>query len=376
MASCSSDEPAMESDVANNDGWKKATLNFHPELSQTDTRSGEKKSSEYKPNDKDVMAIEFFEPNGFGMNLQSGWGYAIYNSSEDIWDLYYNVDLEKSEVTTDCHILYIENNPEIQDDPKKILCDYNNATYICEDAKCGYNPTTGITLTAVLHPNCCRIRFQGEKESSFEFNGFNSYTGIDLTEGVMPSIETCTLHADIISGDEGFTSPYYYVDPKTCTNLRIKENDMVYVWNKAIELHSGKSGLIQLPALDPDNWASDIYKTKEVAYLQTSHYGSSSWFDELKTSSYFESLTGISYKFHINYRGMYDTADIYAIVNAWDDDSWNNNEPLKTCIIDLKVGEQADVSGWWYVPSATKYTIEMAIVDISVDIYDLQISNF
>ncbi|MBS7348371.1 MAG: hypothetical protein KIG61_08195 [Muribaculaceae bacterium] len=37
MASCSSDEPAMESDVANNDGWKKATLNFHPELSQTAT---------------------------------------------------------------------------------------------------------------------------------------------------------------------------------------------------------------------------------------------------------------------------------------------------------------------------------------------------
>ncbi len=375
LYSCINDEPTPP--APDNNTWHKTKLYY---IFSVDTNSSRSDSPDtYTPQDGDVILL----------NLHAAPAYATYNASNNSWDCYYTGRLESCS-TTGCEVEYIGNNPMVTvvNGEPDINFDGQSPHYSADSNNAFYsiNSSGDITLDTNLRPCTGRIRFQGDSDSSIEIKGsFKASNGFSIADNMWQSWRYTvynynSLTLGITAADNGFYSPYYYCLPYGDKGLRIKQGEKVYCWNKSLKelLSTGKSGLIQLPSINADNWVSDTYKTIEESNIYLSN---SSGSDNETFTIY--SNVGISIELNYEITSLYSQTlyEYPFTITVYPYTATGESLPVLDSSLslhkdDIELNEETYFNDWVYDKDASYYKVQFWGYKLKATITDLKISTF
>lgn len=376
LASCNYDEPNFAlTEEEDSLEWYNADLYFNPIFGNQESRASSEVRS-YEPSDNDLLVISFDQTGG-----ETVKGYAKYHAQTQQWELSYLGSLESCSNET-CQLIYIGNNPTFYKSTRRASFGAESAVFECY--KGIYDFSGGnINLYATLSPLTSRVRFKGNKESSFELKGFVTYNKFTLSDWqLLESDYLDVIPCNVSNSSEGYFTPYYYINHYS-DRPWIKDGDSVYLWKKNLSdeiLTEGASGLINLPSIDADGWLSDTYRTKSIPAITISATTHGSW-TQTQSQTRFYSKVGIRYNFTytIKSQGSGSFTDIPFIICCF---AYDENGDYLNCYEydvyddEIELNKEIDYCDYYYHEGASYYEIQFYEYQTSAKITYFNISTF
>lgn len=376
FSSCSDDEPYVTSNIkGNSQVWHSAKLN----MSVSYVPASRNAEEQWTPHNNDLLCVQFYQSNNGVVQ-----GYAIYDSTTDVWNLNYQGLLEKGK-SLKCKVLYFA-NATISRETLNVSLNDQTPAFLCEEAVYTAVSDDIVDLYAEMKPDCFRLRFKGTEECEFQYRGPFIYDSYSLGDDEISSINSyyTALCGRINATESSFYSPYYYCAADAMVAFRIKCDDKVYRYKQDMYRNkeftkAGQSNTVLMPTVAPDNWYVDDYrewKTNDSYYL--------SYSDNKTIVGNVHSKVGLVVTF------SYQITSLSSSVNEGDYaynlvfDAYDRNGALiKTAkyyipnwIDNSIVGVNESACEYIFVDEADSYTLSIQTTGVRVTITDFKVSTF
>lgn len=378
LVSCNEEDSAIvpiSNGAEANYEWHSAKLNMSVR-SDSMSRSAEEL---WHPNNNDLICVQFYQSNNSVVK-----GYAIYDSTSDVWNLNYQGILEKGK-SLKCQVLYCA-NATISTETLNVSLNDQTPVFICDRAEYKAISDETVDLYAEMKPYCFRLRFKGSEACEFQYRGPFIYDSYSLNDELISAINSyyTILRGKLTATESNFYSPYYYCVADAMVAFRIKCDDKVFRYKQDLYRNkefskAGQSNTVLMPSVAPENWYVDDYwewKTNDSYELpyssnKTIFRGLHSKVGILVTFSY--TITSLnSYVNENDYR--FDL-----VFDAFD----SNGALIKTTkyyipnwIDDSIVGVKESACEYIFVDEADSYTVSIQTTGVKVTVTDFKVSTF
>lgn len=383
LTSCSQDEPAEQlPGSGNKPTMRQIKINFHTTIEGSSSRA---ESETFEPQDGDIMIFIFKDSPLYSLET-----IARYDKTQDIWN-FYDWGFRNS-YRANCEIAYYGKDAQYHDqNPAGISCDISANTCIYEDDNAIYTlrAENDMDLYAKFAPKTCQVKFKSNQEFSGSLLGlgFYRYSGalksLSSNDIVFTKASTSSpVAVKVESTADGYFSSYYYVFSNG-TPLRFIESYNVYVWKKnTVEyFRPGKSGIIELPSLNPDNWISEPFLQKKTDDISVSYQTEGQWTTHTLETTRINSKVGIGFRCNcLCTISDWDWGDEYPFrikIDALDD----SNNIIDSYLInvnnaDIPKSKTVSFQDYYYHKNASAYQISFYRYKVNVSVTNFYISNY
>ena len=338
----------------------------------------------------DALAIRFTD------KTKKVTGYAIYNDTTKIWNVRYKGELSTGDGKK-CEVIYLGNQPALDDDLKTISLTAQDAIYESNDGIYVYDGKT-MHIAATLVGKTARIKFTHTTTTSFSVKGLAYYKSFDFSTWKFGRSEAYTDEINVSTKSVGasFESNYIYVDLPlreakyeyvTDSRIWIKSGNYVYVYNKELKdlVKPSNSGTIRVPTQSSHSgWNTDTYKTKTFSNISvTSKSSSTDGWSQTQNSHKFSSKTGVYLTFdNILSTGWYSSSglseDFYGscVYDGKEDGVSFDNDMWSISGGNIVKGQSYHYAGMIYIPDATYYYFQFFTRRLTYKMTNITMSNF
>lgn len=381
LSACSNDDHDLQVPEQNGE-WIAVPLQFNP---AADSRA----AFDYENGDMLLLSLSAGSENVYG--------YATYSKDTYSWTAYL-----QSEPTpcTDrkCSVVYINNNPTMNNDEGFVALTPHNAT-MKGDGTFSYSDK-GLIVDCKVTPDTARIRFKGSNQTGYQFRGVIAKDRYEFVEeGVVERYDFeneqsySNYSIDFTEQDGEYLSDYYYVEiGYFCKYLHMRNGNTTYLLTKSLfdyliydYLKDGSSITITMPEEDnPGSWVSDTYReiNPALSYISTK-YGSYT-----SNEYYLDSTSGATttINFVISYCNPSEVTGWYPFhiwIVAYDENGTvleKRGTGIQTSDFedpsDTILGEQLSITIDNFNEDATRYGVYIECDHVYVSISSFTISNY
>lgn len=370
LSACSNDDHDLQVPEQNGE-WIAVPLQFNP---AADSRA----AIDIENGDMLLLSLS--------TDTENVMGYATFSKDTYSWTAYLKSEPDAC-TNKHCSVVYINNNPTMNNDEGFVALTPHNAT-LKGEGTFSYGDK-GLIVDSRVIPDTGRIRFKGSNQTGYQFRGVIAKDRYNFAqEGIVyrydfdNALSYSNYNIDFTEQDGEYLSDYFYVirSADGCSYLHMKNGNTTYLLTKQLKtfLDVGSSATITMPEEDNRSlWVSDTYAETKPNITLFSKSSGSGWSDYYYLNSLSGAVVDIDYE--ITYcAASSDNSVIFQVrIYAYDKDG-NKLGSVTQSITkeEVNIDEQSRIYLDFYYPDATQYEVDLYGYYVKATIHSFTISNY